>query len=395
MSLTDTINPNAASSNFLASSRQVSGSAKMELPEKDLFHKYILDKESKASSGDTTSFQDKALDHDSELHSQQGVLTSNAAARHSQQALQSKSTETSNVDQSFSKEAKEISSGSKKDWQSEQSAEWVQSNQTQPKESVLKTRIEHSKSQIPQNTPQPIPAGIPTPASPVLQPLPGDKADIPQYTKNTTSNLKQRLAREGNQAVQNHTGKAADSTQSDVHPSKLSDKGENSGTQSENSGNSSQQQNLQKENPSHLNELIPQQNTATQENFSVQQAAIAAANVPQQGTPSAYSGPVAQLAQQIFRMQETGGTSRVTLDMPDGQKLLVRFNVSPNHGGIKVRFSTQSPELREAIERSWGNLRVEANSRGVDLEAPEFDPIDEVTPHPISILNKQEIPTLK
>jgi hypothetical protein len=198
--------------------------------------------------------------------------------------------------------------------------------------------------------------------------------------------LKQRLAREGNQAAQNNTGKAADSTQSDVHPSKLSEKGENSGTQSENSGNSSQQQNLQKENPSHLNELIPQQNTATQENFSVQQAATAAANVPQQGTPSAYSGPVAQLAQQIFRMQETGGTSRVTLDMPDGQKLLVRFNVSPNHGGIKVRFSTQSPELREAIERSWGNLRVEANSRGVDLEAPEFDPIDEVTPHPVSIL---------
>ena len=102
-------------------------------------------------------------------------------------------------------------------------------------------------------------------------------------------------------------------------------------------------------------------------------AANSAQSTAAQGT---YSGPVAQLAQQIFRMQESGGTSRVTLDMPDGEKVLVRINVRPNNGGLKVQFSTKSKGLQEALEKTWESLRVEASERGINLEAPEFEPIE-------------------
>jgi hypothetical protein len=68
--------------------------------------------------------------------------------------------------------------------------------------------------------------------------------------------------------------------------------------------------------------------------------------------------------------------------MPDGEKLLVRFNVKPGNGGIKVKFSTKSAQLREALEKSWESLRTEAAQRGVGLDAPEFEEMPGEDPHP-------------
>ncbi|MEK9983861.1 MAG: hypothetical protein VW879_03885, partial [Opitutae bacterium] len=104
-------------------------------------------------------------------------------------------------------------------------------------------------------------------------------------------------------------------------------------------------------------------------NTSQQFAQGQTGNFSQAGT---FSGAISQLAHQIFRLQQTGqsGTTRLTLDLPDGEKLLVRFHVRRGQG-MQVQFSTGSKGLKDSIRESWDNLKVEASQRGITLEEPE------------------------
>jgi hypothetical protein len=99
-----------------------------------------------------------------------------------------------------------------------------------------------------------------------------------------------------------------------------------------------------------------------------------------------YGGVIGQLAEQLFRLQQSGGTatSRVTLDLPDGEKLLVRFHVRGNQG-MQIQFSTRSKGLKNALEESWDHLKVEAGQRGITLDDPAFEGIEEETPGNLSL----------
>jgi hypothetical protein len=99
-----------------------------------------------------------------------------------------------------------------------------------------------------------------------------------------------------------------------------------------------------------------------------------------------YGGVISQLAEQLFRLQQSGGTStsRVTLDLPDGEKLLVRFHVRGNQG-MQIQFSTRSKGLKNALEESWDQLKVEAGQRGITLDDPAFEGIEEETPGNLSL----------
>jgi hypothetical protein len=99
-----------------------------------------------------------------------------------------------------------------------------------------------------------------------------------------------------------------------------------------------------------------------------------------------YGGVIGQLADQLFRLQQSGGTStsRVTLDLPDGEKLLVRFHVRGNQG-MQIQFSTRSKGLKNALEESWDQLKVEAGQRGITLDDPAFEGIEEETPGNLSL----------
>jgi len=378
MSLTDTIAPNASNSKPLSFSNREEVRKGKELPEKDLFHKYILDKESQAAAGQNSSYQGQALEHDSEIHARQGMLTS-----HSNPGQSPSQPVKGNKAQSVTKDsAKNLQN--EPDIAPENNVQPLGLRNLQPQNQPSQGKTQNLKSPIGQTKVpnQPVAIRPEATAKSQLQQHATDKASSVEVSKKTTVSLKQNQAQTGKQSSSNsNSSKSGDASQNgELSDVKSSDKGNNSGTQSDNSGNHPQQKLPQQELATALNEMIPQQQTAQAENFSLQQAAMASANASQTSPQaSTYSGPVAQLAQQIFRLQENGGTSRVTLDMPDGQKLLVRFNVSPNNGAIKVRFATKSPELRQAIEKSWNHLRVEAHERGVELDIPEFDSEESLT----------------
>jgi hypothetical protein len=99
-----------------------------------------------------------------------------------------------------------------------------------------------------------------------------------------------------------------------------------------------------------------------------------------------YGGVISQLAEQLFRLQQSGGTStsRVTLDLPDGEKLLVRFHVRGNQG-MQIQFSTRSKGLKNALEESWDQLKVEAGQKGITLDDPAFEGIEEETTEKLSL----------
>ena len=99
-----------------------------------------------------------------------------------------------------------------------------------------------------------------------------------------------------------------------------------------------------------------------------------------------YGGVIGQLAEQLFRLQQSGGTStsRVTLDLPDGEKLLVRFHVRGNQG-MQIQFSTRSKGLKNALEESWDQLKVEAGQKGITLDDPAFEGIEEETTEKLSL----------
>jgi hypothetical protein len=383
MALTENITQQASSASALLNSspRENVARNKLELPEKDLFHKYILDKESQAATTGNSSVDQQALEHDSEIHSQQGMLTSRPNPNNPQQ-FTAKNTNGQTLGDQQQKVSQAgvltpMQSDAVKTQQKIQTGKMVgQRGQvvTQEKTSgktakpVLEAKAQLAASKTANLT------QVKSPATQKQLPLDQAKAAPPHQ-----SIAKSRTTRQAQSS--NSTIKIADPAPSTEQLlNKVEAKGENSETPSDQSGNQNQQnssQSSKQEMQAHLQELYQQQQVQnTQENFSTQQVANAANSAQPNAAQGAYSGPVAQLAQQIFRMQESGGTSRVTLDMPDGEKLLVRINVRPNNGGLKVHLSTKSKGLQEALEKSWESLRVEASQRGIDLEAPEFDPIE-------------------
>ena len=105
-------------------------------------------------------------------------------------------------------------------------------------------------------------------------------------------------------------------------------------------------------------------------------------------------GQSRNFAHQIFRLQQTGqsGTTRLTLDLPDGEKLLVRFHVRRGQG-MQVQFSTGSKGLKDSIRESWDNLKVEASQRGITLEEPEFEDLQ--TPLTLLISHRKTFKHIK
>ena len=382
MALTENITSQASPASALVNSspREKVGRQNLELPEKDLFHKYILDKESQAAAEGNSPMQEQALDHDSEIHAQQGMLTSRPNESNPQQFTSKKPSAQTLGDAKQKVAPAGVLTPQQAD--AARTQQKIQSSKIvnqrgqevvakQPTGNTTKPVLE-AKAQLTASQ-QVTSSQVKSIHLPKPQPLEQPKATPFQQSPSNT-----RTTRQAHSANSSKTVEPNPSTEQLFN--KVEAKGDNSETPSDSSGNQNQQNSSQssnKELQAHLQEVYQQQQVQnTQENFSTQQMASAANSAQSTAAQGTYSGPVAQLAQQIFRMQESGGTSRVTLDMPDGEKVLVRINVRPNNGGLKVQFSTKSKGLQEALEKTWESLRVEASERGINLEAPEFEPIE-------------------
>ncbi len=89
-------------------------------------------------------------------------------------------------------------------------------------------------------------------------------------------------------------------------------------------------------------------------------------------SPSAQaSGLFKTLAPELDKFQQTG-RSQIQLDLPVGDNESVRIKLSLRGGELRSTFITESPELREALQKAWPEFSQSSRDRGFRLGDPSF-----------------------
>jgi len=77
------------------------------------------------------------------------------------------------------------------------------------------------------------------------------------------------------------------------------------------------------------------------------------------------------LAPELDKFKQTGN-SQIQLDLPVGDQESVRIKLSLRGGEIRSTFITESPELREALQKAWPEFSQNSRDRGYRLGDPAF-----------------------
>jgi hypothetical protein len=77
------------------------------------------------------------------------------------------------------------------------------------------------------------------------------------------------------------------------------------------------------------------------------------------------------LAPELDKFKQTGN-SQIQLDLPVGEQESVRIKLSLRGGEIRSTFITESPELREALQKAWPEFSQNSRDRGYRLGDPAF-----------------------
>ena len=89
-------------------------------------------------------------------------------------------------------------------------------------------------------------------------------------------------------------------------------------------------------------------------------------------TPSTQAaGLFKSLAPELDKFKQTG-SSQIQLDLPVGDDESVRIKLSMRGGEIRSTFITESPELREALQKAWPEFSQNSRDRGYRLGDPSF-----------------------
>jgi flagellar hook-length control protein FliK len=83
------------------------------------------------------------------------------------------------------------------------------------------------------------------------------------------------------------------------------------------------------------------------------------------------AGLFKSLAPELDKFKQTG-SSQVQLDLPVGEEESVRIKLSIRGGEIRSTFITESPELREALQKAWPEFSQNTRDRGYRLGDPSF-----------------------
>jgi hypothetical protein len=110
------------------------------------------------------------------------------------------------------------------------------------------------------------------------------------------------------------------------------------------------------------------------ENFSTGNPALMATNgnfAFQKTAASQASSLLKSLAPEIERFQQTGH-SQVQLELPVGDNESVKIRLSLRGGEIRSTFITESPELREALQKAWPDFTANHRAQGVRFGDSQF-----------------------
>lgn len=110
------------------------------------------------------------------------------------------------------------------------------------------------------------------------------------------------------------------------------------------------------------------------ENFSAGNPALMATNgnfAFQKTAASQASSLLKSLAPEIEKFQQTGH-SQVQLELPVGDNESVKIRLSLRGGEIRSTFITESPELREALQKAWPDFTANHRAQGVRFGDSQF-----------------------
>jgi len=89
-------------------------------------------------------------------------------------------------------------------------------------------------------------------------------------------------------------------------------------------------------------------------------------------SPSAQASALFKsLGPELDKFKQTGG-SQIQLDLPVGEDESVRIKLSIRGGEIRSTFITESPELREALQKAWPEFSQNSRDRGFRMGDPAF-----------------------
>jgi len=93
---------------------------------------------------------------------------------------------------------------------------------------------------------------------------------------------------------------------------------------------------------------------------------------PQAATASSQATTLFKsLAPELDKFKQTGN-SQIQLDLPVSDQESVRIKLSLRGGEIRSTFITESPELREALQKAWPEFSQNSRDRGYRLGDPAF-----------------------
>jgi flagellar hook-length control protein FliK len=109
-------------------------------------------------------------------------------------------------------------------------------------------------------------------------------------------------------------------------------------------------------------------------NFSTENPALIPIGVNsalQKNTASQASSLFRSLAPEIEKFQQTG-QSQIQLELPVGDNESVKIRLSLRAGEIRSTFITESPELREALQKAWPDFTATHRAQGVRFGESQF-----------------------
>jgi hypothetical protein len=93
---------------------------------------------------------------------------------------------------------------------------------------------------------------------------------------------------------------------------------------------------------------------------------------PQSPSPSAQASALFKsLGPELDKFKQTG-SSQIQLDLPVGEEESVRIKLSIRGGEIRSTFITESPELRDALQKAWPEFSQNSRDRGFRMGDPAF-----------------------
>jgi hypothetical protein len=89
-------------------------------------------------------------------------------------------------------------------------------------------------------------------------------------------------------------------------------------------------------------------------------------------SPTAQAGAIFKaLGPELEKFRQTG-RNQVQIDIPVGDNESVRIRLSLRAGELRSTFITESPELREALQKAWPEFAQTSRDRGMRLGDPTF-----------------------